>query len=68
MGLIETQRNAGRTVTMDEEALQKARSAKAQMLTQTYLQQMDALGLPRKNVIERLTKWEMKEEENGRDS
>jgi DNA-binding transcriptional regulator YhcF (GntR family) len=44
MGLIETQRNAGRTVTMDEEALQKARSAKAQMLTQTYLQQMDALG------------------------
>lgn len=68
MGLVNTQRNAGRTVTTDEEAVRRARSAKAQTLTQTYLLQMKALGLDREKVLERLAKGETKEEENGRNS
>jgi len=68
MGLVNTQRNAGRTVTTDEEAVRRARSAKAHTLTQTYLLQMKALGLDREEVLERLAKGETKEEENGRNS
>jgi len=68
MGLVNTQRNAGRTVTTDEEAVLRARSAKAQTLTQTYLLQMKALGLERQEVLDRLARGETKEEENGRNS
>lgn len=65
MGLVNTQRSAGRTVTTDEEAVRRARGAKAQALTQTYLLQMKALGLDRDEVLERLAKGETKEDENG---
>ena len=65
MGLVTTQRNTGRTVTTDEAAVSRARDAKADLLAETFLMQMKALGLSRKEVLERLTKGEHKEGEHA---
>ncbi len=64
-GLITTQRNTGRTVTTDEAAIQHARAAKADELAETFLLQMKALGLTKKEVLERLAEKEEKGEEHG---
>ena len=66
MGLLTTQRNAGRTVTTDEEAVKRARSAKADLLTETFLLQMKSLGLTKEEAIKRLEQGDTKEGENGR--
>ncbi len=65
MGLLTTQRNTGRTVTTDEAAVSRARDAKADLLAETFLMQMKALGLSRKEVLERLNKGEHKEGEHA---
>lgn len=68
MGLLTTQRNAGRTVTTDEEAVKRARSAKADLLMETFLLQMKSLGLTKEEAIKRLEQGDTKEGENGRNS
>lgn len=65
MGLVSTQRNTGRTVTTDETAVSRARDSKADLLAETFMMQMQALGLSRKEVLERLTKAEHKEGEHA---
>ena len=65
MGLVTTQRNTGRTVTTDESAVSRARDTKASLLAETFLMQMKALGLSRKEVLERLAKEEDKEGEHA---
>ncbi|MEZ4626834.1 MAG: GntR family transcriptional regulator [Eubacteriales bacterium] len=65
MGLVTTQRNTGRTVTTDETAVSRARDIKADLLAETFMMQMQALGLNRKEVLERLTKAEHKEGEHA---
>ena len=65
MGLVTTQRNTGRTVTTDETAVSRARDIKADILAETFMMQMQALGLSRKEVLERLTKAEHKEGEHA---
>ena len=65
MGLVTTQRNTGRTVTTDEAAVARARDAKADLLVETFLVQMKALGLSRKEVLDRLAKGESKEGEHA---
>ncbi len=68
MGLLTTQRNAGRTVTTDEEAVKRARSAKADLLAETFLLQMKSLGLTKEEALKRLEQGDTKEGENGRNS
>jgi DNA-binding transcriptional regulator YhcF (GntR family) len=65
MGLVSTQRNTGRTVTTDESAVSRARNSKADLLAETFMMQMQALGLSRKEVLERLAKGEHKEGEHA---
>ena len=65
MGLVSTQRNTGRTVTTDETAVSRARDIKASLLAETFMMQMQALGLSRKEVLERLAKGEHKEGEHA---
>ena len=65
MGLVTTQRNTGRTVTTDKAASANARSAKADLLVETFLVQMKALGLGRKEVLERLAKGQNEEGDNA---
>ena len=65
MGLVTTQRNTGRTVTTDETAVSRARDVKAELLAETFMMQMQALGLNRKEVLERLAKGEHKEGEHA---
>ena len=65
MGLVSTQRNTGRTVTTDETAVSRARDVKADLLAETFMMQMQALGLTRKEVLERLAKGEQKEGEHA---
>ncbi len=65
MGLVTTQRNTGRTVTTDDSAVSRARDSKANLLAETFLMQMKALGLSRKEVLERLAKGEDKEGEHA---
>ena len=65
MGLVTTQRNTGRTVTTDETAVSRARDVKADLLAETFMMQMQALGLSRKEVLERLAKGEHKEGEHA---
>ena len=65
MGLVTTQRNTGRTVTTDESAVSRARDIKADLLAETFLMKMKALGLSRKEVLERLAKGENKEGEHA---
>ncbi len=65
MGLITTQRNTGKTVTTDESSVSRARDIKADLLAQTFLMQMKALGLSRKEVLERLANSEDKEGEHA---
>ena len=65
MGLVTTQRNTGRTVTTDEAAVSRARDVKADLLAETFMMQMQALGLSRKEVLERLAKGESKEGEHA---
>ena len=65
MGLVTTQRNTGRTVTTDETAVSHARDIKADLLAETFMMQMQALGLNRKEVLERLAKGEHKEGEHA---
>lgn len=65
MGLVSTQRNTGRTVTTDETAVSRARDIKADLLAETFMMQMQALGLSRKEVLERLAKGEHKEGEHA---
>jgi DNA-binding transcriptional regulator YhcF (GntR family) len=65
MGLVSTQRNTGRTVTTDDSAVSRARDSKASLLAETFLMQMKALGLSRKEVLERLAKEEDKEGEHA---
>lgn len=65
MGLITTQRNTGKTVTTDESSVSRARDTKADLLAQTFLMQMKALGLSRKEVLERLANSEDKEGEHA---
>ena len=65
MGLVSTQRNTGRPVTTDDSAVSRARDTKASLLAETFLMQMKALGLSRKEVLERLAKEEDKEGEHA---
>ena len=65
MGLVTTQRNTGRTVTTDEAVVSRARDSKADQLAETFMMQMQALGLSRKEVLERLAKGEQKEGEHA---
>ena len=65
MGLVTTQRNTGRTVTTDESAVSRARDIKADLIAETFLMQMKALGLSRKEVLERLAKGKNKEGEHA---
>ena len=65
MGLVTTQRNTGRTVTTDESAVSRARNSKADLIAETFLMQMKALGLSREEVLERLAKGENKEGEHA---
>ena len=65
MGLVSTQRNTGRTVTTDETVVSRARDNKADTLVETFMMQMQALGLSRKEVLERLAKGEHKEGEHA---
>ena len=65
MGLVTTQRNTGRTVTTDETVVSHARDIKADLLAETFMMQMQALGLSRKEVLERLAKGENKEGEHA---
>ena len=65
MGLVTTQRNTGRTVTTDETAVSRARDIKADLFAETFMMQMQALGLSRKEVLERLAKGEHKEGEHA---
>ena len=65
MGLVTTQRNTGRTVTTDEAAVARARDVKADLLVETFMVQMKALGLSRKEVLDRLAKGESKEGEHA---
>ncbi len=65
MGLVTTQRNTGRTVTTDETAVSRARDSKADLLVETFMMQMQSLGLGRKEVLERLAKVEQKEGEHA---
>ena len=65
MGLVTTQRNTGRTVTTDETAVSRARDSKADQLAETFMMQMQALGLSRKEVLDRLAKGEHKEGEHA---
>ena len=65
MGLVTTQRNTGRTVTTDETAVSRARDSKADLLVETFMMQMQSLGLSRKEVLERLAKGEHKEGEHA---
>jgi GntR family transcriptional regulator len=65
MGLVTTQRNTGRTVTTDETVVSRARDSKADLLAETFMLQMQALGLSRKEVLERLAKGEHKEGEHA---
>ena len=65
MGLVSTQRNTGRTVTTDDSAVSRARDTKASLLAEPFLMQMKALGLSRKEVLERLAKEEDKEGEHA---
>ena len=65
MGLVTTQRNTGRTVTTDETAVSRARDNKANLLVETFLMQMKALGISRQEVISRLAKGEDKEGEHA---
>ena len=65
MGLVTTQRNTGRTVTTDETAVSRARDVKADLLAETFMMQMQSLGLGRKEVLERLAKVEQKEGEHA---
>ena len=65
MGLVSTQRNTGRTVTTDDSAVSRARDTKASLLAETFLMQMKALGLSRKEVLERLAKEEDTEGEHA---
>ena len=65
MGLVTTQRNTGRTVTTDDSAVSRARDIKADLIAETFLMQMKALGLSRKEVLERLAKGENKEGEHA---
>ena len=65
MGLVTTQRNTGRTVTTDDSTVSRARDIKADLIAETFLMQMKALGLSRKEVLERLAKGENKEGEHA---
>ena len=65
MGLINTQRTSGRTVTTDEAIIMQAKNEKAEQLTEAFLNSMSALGLTREQVIALLAR---KEEDNGSDS
>ena len=65
MGLVTTQRNTGRTVTTDDSAVSRARDIKADLIAETFLMQMKALGLSREEVLERLAKKENKEGEHA---
>ena len=65
MGLVTTQRNTRRTVTTDDSAVSRARDIKADLIAETFLMQMKALGLSRKEVLERLAKGENKEGEHA---
>lgn len=65
MGLVTTQRNTGRTVTTDETAVSRARDIKADLLAETFMMQMQALGLSRKEVLDRLVKGKHKEGEHA---
>lgn len=65
MGLVTTQRNTGRTVTTDEANVSGARNAKADLLVETFLVQMKALGMSRREVLDRLEKAGEKEGEHA---
>ena len=65
MGLVTAQRNTGRTVTTDDSAVSRARDIKADLIAETFLMQMKALGLSRKEVLERLAKGENTEGEHA---
>lgn len=68
MGLISTQRTSGRNVTTDEAVVERAREAKARGLIETFLAQMSALGLEKREVLGLLNREEAKEEQHGSDT
>ena len=65
MGLVNTQRTSGRTVTTDEAIIMQAKNEKAQQLTEAFLKSMRSLGLTKEQVIALLAH---EEEEHGSDS
>ena len=52
-------------MTTDETAVSHARDIKADLFAETFMMQMQALGLNRKEVLERLAKGEHKEGEHA---
>lgn len=50
-GLIATQRNSGKTVTTDAEAVRTARAGRADGLAEGYLSDMDAIGYKKAEAI-----------------
>ena len=61
MGLIVTQRNSGKTVTDNKEAIRMARDDKAIEVAKAFIKSMEALGYSSSEALEFLTKAERKE-------
>lgn len=70
MGLITTQRNSGRSVTTEEDVIQKAKNQRAQVLVETFLDEMQSIGYSREDTMALLNKDCSKEGtgNDGRDS
>ena len=60
-GLIATQRNSGKTVTDNKEAIRMARDDKAIEVAKAFIKSMEALGYSSSEALEFLTKAERKE-------
>ncbi len=68
MGLATTQRNSGRTVTTDMEAVNRAKAEKAARLTQDFLSRMRAFGLSKEEVLALLAQQDIEEEKEHADN
>ncbi len=59
-GLIVTNRTAGKTVTQNQDILQKMKTEKAVKNTQIYVRQMESLGFNKEEIIALIEKGEKK--------
>ncbi|MDO5111156.1 MAG: GntR family transcriptional regulator [Clostridia bacterium] len=62
MGLIITQRNSGKSVTENEEAIKMARDTKAMEVAKQFIKSMEALGYSKKEAQEFLAAEDVKGE------